>query len=369
MACIEIIFVGMKQMLLLALCALTITSCRPDDRYQINGHIKNMKDGEIYLVNLHTEEQDTVKVTDGKFSISGVATEPTPFIMFAPDIFQSQAIFFADLGKTKIEFTAKESSTLKIKGGKTHKEYEKFAEITKPLLAQFDSIQQLAMTGQIEGQEVQKIATKIQQDYEAENMKFVKDNPGSYVSALLTYEYIRQKPQLSAAEKKELMNALDSKIQKSHFCSKIEELIEADKATAIGNQAPSFTLPNTNGKKVKLESLQGQYVLIDFWASWCQPCRAENPNVVAAYKKFRNKKFTILGVSLDENKKQWEAAIQKDKLNWTQVSDLKGWNSSVVSLYNIKSIPSNILLDPSGKIIAKDLRGVDLENQLNNYLK
>lgn len=137
----------------------------------------------------------------------------------------------------------------------------------------------------------------------------------------------------------------------------------------VGKQAPDFTLPDVNGKPLSLSSLRGKYVLVDFWASWCRPCRMENPNVVASFKKFSNKNFTILGVSLDKEKESWIQAIQDDQLTWQHVSDLKFWDSMVVPLYGIEGIPFNVLVDPNGVIIAKELRGPDLEKKLSEVLK
>lgn len=364
----------MKYLIPICVLLIGISSCQNKKGFDISGTVENQKEGEIYFVNLHTEKEDTVKIKNGKFNLSGVADEPTPFLIFSPDLLPARTVFFAGHGKTKINFTAKEPSTLKIDGCTAQAEYELFAKEIEPLLTQFDSIQTLSMAGKLSNDEMKQLAFEIQKSYEKINLDFIKNNPSSYVSALLSFEYLRQKPQLSAEEKENMISSLDENIQESHFGKKMQELIQANESSAnelaaVGKPAPVFTLPNTRDKNISLEKFKGKYVLIDFWASWCGPCRQENPNVVAAFKKFRNKNFTVLGVSLDENKKQWEAAIRKDNLNWEQVSDLKGWNSSVVSLYNIKSIPSNVLVDPNGQIIAKDLRGVDLENQLSNILK
>jgi peroxiredoxin len=137
----------------------------------------------------------------------------------------------------------------------------------------------------------------------------------------------------------------------------------------VGKQAPDFTLPDVNGKPFSLSSLKGKYVLVDFWASWCKPCRMENPNVVAAYHKYKNKNFTILGVSLDENKEAWTGAIRKDQLAWNQVSDLKYWDSMVIPLYQFDGIPYNVLVDPQGKVVAESLRGPELDAKLDEVLK
>jgi len=151
--------------------------------------------------------------------------------------------------------------------------------------------------------------------------------------------------------------------------SKIQEKKKAKQTLQVGDEAPNFTMPGIDGKQISLKDYRGKYVLLDFWASWCKPCREENPNLVTVYKEFKSKNFEILQVSLDKQKAAWLKAIKDDKLSWNgHCSELMAWESSVVQQYNIQGIPTNYLLNPEGKIMAMNLRGVMLYAQLKNFL-
>jgi peroxiredoxin len=176
-------------------------------------------------------------------------------------------------------------------------------------------------------------------------------------------------------ESKALAEASADKFKEHSGLAKLKSLFAVQAAQQppahplLNKQAPEISMPDITGNTFNLSSLRGKYVLVDFWASWCKPCREENPNVVAAYNQFKNKNFTILGVSLDNDKNAWIKAIQKDGLNWTHISDLKMWETSVVNTYQFEGIPFNVLIDPQGKVIATNLRGPALTQQLSQILK
>jgi len=176
-------------------------------------------------------------------------------------------------------------------------------------------------------------------------------------------------PNIPLKEVEEALGYIDKSVAETKFIKLANKRIDLIRGTTVGYTANNFSQTSTDGKKVSLSDFKGKYVLIDFWASWCRPCRMENPNVVAAYNRFKNKGFTVLGVSMDSNRDPWLAAIQQDNLTWTHVSDLKGWGNEVGKLYGVTGIPQNYLIDKEGKIVAKDLRGPALDEKLAEIIK
>jgi peroxiredoxin len=195
------------------------------------------------------------------------------------------------------------------------------------------------------------------------NKKFIQENPDSYISLVLLGSYAYSADYSDIAP---LYDGLSDRMKQTLRGKHFAELLPHLKAVSLGAIAPEFAEPDTAGKMVSLSSFRGKYVLVDFWASWCGPCRGENPNVVKAFNRYKGQNFTIVGVSLDskDGRARWLAAIHKDGLPWTQVSALNYWDDPAAALYAVKAIPQNFLLDPNGKIIAKNLRGDDLENKL-----
>jgi peroxiredoxin len=193
---------------------------------------------------------------------------------------------------------------------------------------------------------------------------YIKSNPKSYLSLLALSSL--GGPTADPAPLLAMYDSLDPSLKDMEVAKQLKKSIDGLMVTSIGAVAPDFTQADADGKPVKLSSFRGKYVLLDFWASWCGPCRQENPNVVRAYNKYKSKNFTILGVSLDKPgaKDAWQAAVKSDGLVWTQVSDLKFWDNEAAGLYAVRAIPQNYLIDPQGKIIGKNLRGEELQKKL-----
>jgi peroxiredoxin len=197
--------------------------------------------------------------------------------------------------------------------------------------------------------------------------QFITDHPKSFFSLYMVTG--RASFSTGYNEMKPMYDKLDKSLKQTESGKKLTQMMEILKKSRLGTQMTDFTQRDTSGNPVRFNSFKGKYVLVDFWASWCGPCRAENPNVLKAYNAFKDKGFTVVGISLDDKAANWKKAIRDDKMPWIQLSDLKGWKNEVSTDFGIQSIPGNLLIDPSGKIVAKDLRGTMLEEKLNELLK
>jgi peroxiredoxin len=212
--------------------------------------------------------------------------------------------------------------------------------------------------------------TELDKEYARVTLAFVKANPTSWVSLEVIGQLTVMGPP-QYAEVAPLYEAFSPALKNSPPGRQYGDMLQGLKATAIGAEAPNFTQTTPEGKEVSLSDYRGKYVLVDFWASWCGPCRQENPAVIKAYNAFKGRNFDILGVSLDNpnGRDKWLKAIADDHLPWTQVSDLRGFNNEVVQRYGVQSIPQNFLIDPAGKIVAANLRGEELQVKLAQIIK
>ncbi|PRY15631.1 peroxiredoxin [Pontibacter ummariensis] len=352
-------------------CQGNQTASNEDDQYVVQGKLNNATTGQVYLYELGEQQfvpRDTAEIgKDGTFRFEGVVEEPSLYRLTMDQ--QNGLMLVLDTGKIMVEADASDiNGTAKVEGSA---ETQLFLDLNK--LVNESRQKQMALEQRFQ-EAVSKGNTEeaeaIRQEYLV-LQRGVRDllakHPSSVVSAFGTATLIDPLNDFAFADS---MATLFSKnIPNSKYTAMLVERLKPYRSTAVGQVAPDITLPTPDGGSKSLSSLRGKYVLVDFWASWCGPCRKENPNVVAMYNQYKDKGFEIFGVSLDQSKDKWLAAIEKDQLSWPHVSDLKGWESSAAQLYNVTAIPQTVLIDPEGKIIAKGLRGDDLEEKLATLLK
>ena len=383
--------------LLIAAVAALLFSCssKNDNEFVVEGKIKDAA-GVVYLEKTLMDRMQPIIVDstrtgkDGFFRLAAENTEenlytlrfgntPYPFAYLVNDAAYIKVN--ADLNNEENNYTvsgSNGSSQLKTFLTESNKQLSNIYAFS----VQLDSMRNQGHPDSLKNvvRASRKQATDNYRNYVAAFLNENK-NPSLIMFALGVYQRYTSNPVLALepftdAQVMEVINKTAERFPDHKGIAQLKAAFTDPKQTTVpapaallNKPAPDFTLNDVNGKPVSLSSFKGKYVLVDFWASWCGPCRVENPNVVAAYQQFKNKNFTILGVSLDDNKGKWIEAIREDRLTWTHVSDLKQWRSMVVPMYNIEGIPYNVLLDPQGIVIAERLTGAALEQKLAEILK
>lgn len=336
----------------------------------------NYRDGAMTVL-------DSAEIVNGAFQFQGSLDRPTRGVVVimhqgenirqvaAPDLVE----IYLEKGDIKVNATDSVANAT-VDGGALNSAFNEFKALSlvpkskmDGLMVKFNAASDEQREDPAFMQQLQEDAMVIQEEVKHASLDFIRANPNSQVSLDLLMPYVDSEPLGTVVEP--LFNSLSASLKESEAGQYLSSRIEQLKVLDIGAIAPDFTLPDTAGNQVALSSLRGQYVLIDFWASWCGPCRVENPNVVAAFRQYKDKNFTVFGVSLDRpgQREAWLKAIADDELqDWPQVSDLMFWQSPVVDLYAIQGIPQNFLLDPEGRIVAKNLRGEELGEKLAEVL-
>lgn len=355
---------------------------KPDTNYTIEGTIRGLQSGWIYVSHSDTLKEfakiDSAQVINEKFKFSGNINSPTVCYLGLRPLDKNgkksglvfRANFILDKGKLVMNCHKDSIAKLKAYGIPAQDEFEAYRQKTTPIFQASNVLFDKKLNA--ERKKDTKLVAALLKAMKANQAKItqiiidhVKQYPSSMVSAIIMQKY------LSNPSSQTLQNGYDlltADVKNSPYGRMLYKKLAASTRTDIGKQAPNFEIPDVSGKMYTVNSFKGKTTLVDFWASWCGPCRAENPNLIKAYQKYKGKGFDIVSISLDDNKTNWLAAVKDDKLPWLQLSDLKASKSEVKQLYGITAIPMNYLLDGNGKIIARNLRGPELEQELAKQL-
>ena len=363
----------MRKILYLNILLLLLIGCAPKpSSYTISGEIEGISDAKVILQKNEKDRFitiDSTQMKNGNFFFSGTIDLPEMYFIKISD--KKPIKFFVEASDILVRGNIKNLNQVYVTGSATQSKLntigyglKNFDEQKQKLYKQFQKANKNNNESLMN--EITNKWNQLQNERMQKIKELVAENSSNVIGPFLVLQNLIT--DLSFDELKSITDNFDPSISESKYVKELKDRINILSQVQIGKTAPDFTLNTPEGNPLSLSSLKGKYVLIDFWASWCNPCRNENPKVIKLYHDYKDKNFTILSVSLDSKKEEWIEAIEKDKLEWPQVSGLKGKKSPTAELYGVKSIPHTILLDPEQKIIAKNLRGEELRNKISELL-
>lgn len=378
----------MKKILLFLAASAFLASCNrlAENEFEIAGKIDPSLNGK----NVFLEKQggymgfapiDTVKIEDGKFLFKGTVTDPSLHFIQVEGL-QGKTELILENGEINVEVD-KDSLHKSVTSGTFNNDMlKKYYDEMKPLRLKMVAFQKKNQDAMMEAYKANDtvVMNRLNKEYkllgdemQKKSEDFIKNNPKAYINVLLVKQMMGSgKP---VEEVKAKFDSLDPEVKKTKEGQEVAKMFEDAQKEAesvanveVGNRAPGFSAPSPEGTPISLKESMGKVTIIDFWASWCKPCRLENPNVVAMYNELHPQGLNIIGVSLDKDAAKWKEAIAADKLTWNHVSNLKFWDEPIAKQYGVKSIPATFILDASGKIVAKDLRGDALKAKVKELL-
>jgi len=378
-----------KILLLLSFFSVLI-SCNKagENEYIVTGTIKGIDNGKSVTLEVQDDKTgqlkavDTVKIENGKFVFKGSAKEPELYLVQVEKV-DGKVPFILENGDIEMAINKDSVAITKVTGTYNNEELTSYKENGMKIQKKMIKFQQDNMAKMNEAQQkkdtvvmnsLRKEYSKFQEEFAKQSEDYLNTHPKAFISALIIEGMFNQMiPDVIKIKK--YYTALDKSLKDTKHGKNIKTKLDliskpvaAKSSVEVGSIAPDFSAPNPEGKPISLKESLGKVTIIDFWASWCTPCRAENPGNVALYAQLHSKGLNIIGVSLDKDAAKWKEAIAKDKLTWNQISNLKEFNDPIAIAYNIQQIPSTIILDASGKVVAKDLRGAELKAKVIELL-